>query len=215
VPVLIYDAFVVLVEWWRSYGGRAIELQRFARRVVSLCASSSGCERNWSTFEFIHTKKRNRLLHKRLNSIVFVSYNRKMKTRFQKLRLKKGKCFDPLVVEEFDWDNEWADSLHVHPQGGRGCECDLTWDQVDEVLGASESLRGRNLPRRAHYKRARNSAPIVVQEELGSENEEDEDNQDPYDDADVTDCEDDPCDANGGGGDEAASNILGEFDDGY
>ena len=138
-----------------------------------------------------------------------------MKTRFQKLRLKKGKCFDPLVVEEFDWDNEWADSLHVHPQGGRGCECDLTWDQVDEVLGASESLRGRNLPRRAHYKHARNSTPIVVQEELGSENEEDEDNQDPYDDADVTDCEDDPCDANGGGGDEAASNILGEFDDGY
>ena len=78
-----------------------------------------------------------------------------------------------------------------------------------------QSLRGRNLPRRAHYKHARNSAPIVVQEELGSENEEDEDNQDPYDDADVTDCEDDPCDANGGGGDETASNILGEFDDGY
>ena len=53
MPVLIYDAFVVLVEWWRSYGGRAIELQRFARRVVSLCASSSGCERNWSAFEFV------------------------------------------------------------------------------------------------------------------------------------------------------------------
>ncbi|XP_039789048.1 uncharacterized protein LOC120655354 [Panicum virgatum] len=76
-------------DWWRSYGGRAIELQRFARRVVSLCASSSGCERNWSTFEFIHTKKRNRLLHKRLNSIAFVSYNRKMKSRFQKLRLNR------------------------------------------------------------------------------------------------------------------------------
>jgi hypothetical protein len=45
--------FVILVEWWRSYGDRAIELQRFARRLVSLCASSSGCERNWSTFEFV------------------------------------------------------------------------------------------------------------------------------------------------------------------
>jgi len=22
-------------------------------RIVSLCASSSGCERNWSTFEFV------------------------------------------------------------------------------------------------------------------------------------------------------------------
>ena len=32
---------------------------------------------------------------------------------------------------------------------------------------------------------------------------------------DVTDCEDDPCDANGSGGDEEAANIIGEFDDGY
>lgn len=45
--------FAILVDWWRSYGGRAIDLQRFAKRVVSLCASSSGCERNWSTFEFV------------------------------------------------------------------------------------------------------------------------------------------------------------------
>ena len=42
-----------IVDWWRSYGGRAIEIQRFARRIVSLCVASSGCERNWSTFEFV------------------------------------------------------------------------------------------------------------------------------------------------------------------
>ncbi|KAM0872287.1 hypothetical protein ACQ4PT_038817 [Festuca glaucescens] len=34
------------LDWWSSYGGRAIDLQRFAKRIVSLCASSSGCERN-------------------------------------------------------------------------------------------------------------------------------------------------------------------------
>jgi hypothetical protein len=46
--------FIVnLVDWWRAYGGRSIDLQRFAKRIVSLCASSSGCERNWSTFEFV------------------------------------------------------------------------------------------------------------------------------------------------------------------
>ena len=45
--------FVILVDWWSSYGGLAIDLQRFARRVVGLCASSSGCERNWSTFEHV------------------------------------------------------------------------------------------------------------------------------------------------------------------
>ncbi|XP_066365179.1 uncharacterized protein [Miscanthus floridulus] len=121
------------LDWWRSYGGRAIELQRFARRIMD-------------------TDKRNRLLHKRLNDIVFVSYNRKMKTR---------NFFDPLVIEEFDWDNEWTDSSYVHPQGARGCDNGdnsngLTWEHVDEVVGASSSLRGRNLPRNASSKRARN-----------------------------------------------------------
>ena len=43
--------FAILVDWWRSYSGLAIDLQRFARRVVGLCVSSAGCERNWSTFE--------------------------------------------------------------------------------------------------------------------------------------------------------------------
>jgi len=134
-----------------------------------------------------------------------------MKSRFQKLRQNKGKNFDPLVIEDFDWNNEWADSLHVPPQGTRGCECDLTWNLVDEAVGASQSLQGRNFPRAAH-RRARNSTPMVDEAELGSNNEE---NPDPFDDADVTDCEDDPCDANGSGGDEEAANIIGEFDDGY
>jgi len=138
-----------------------------------------------------------------------------MKSRFQKLRLNRNKnekdkaAFDPLVIELFDWDNEWADSLHTAPQGARGCECDLTWNLVDEAVGASQSLHGRCFPRATHRNRARNSTIEVVQEELGSGNEEEE-YQDPYDDADVTDCEEDP---NGGATD--ASNILGEFDDGY
>ncbi|CAA0808010.1 hAT dimerisation domain-containing protein [Striga hermonthica] len=162
------------LDWRCSYGGRAIELQRFARRVVSLCASSSGCEQNWSKFE-------------------------------------SGKNFDPLVIEDFNWNNEWADSLHVTPQGARGCECDLTWNLVDEAVGASQSLQGRNFPRATH-RRGRNSA--VNEDELGPENDNEE-NPDPFDDADVTDCEDDPNDANETGEDNEAANIAGEFDDGY
>ena len=30
-----------------------------AMRLVSQCCSSSGCERNWSTFALLHTKVRN------------------------------------------------------------------------------------------------------------------------------------------------------------
>ena len=82
------------------------------------------------------------MLHKRLNDIVFVSYNRKMKTRFQIMREQAGKKYDPLVIEEFDWDNEWADSLHVPTPSARGSDTinDLTWQLVDDAIGASHSL---------------------------------------------------------------------------
>ncbi|XP_066310784.1 uncharacterized protein [Miscanthus floridulus] len=88
----------------------------------------------------MHTKKRNRLLHKRLNDIVFVSYNRKMRTRVQLMREKTGKKYDPLVIEEFDWDNEWADSLHVPIPGARGSDAinELTWQHVDEATDGEE-----------------------------------------------------------------------------
>ncbi|RLN08531.1 hypothetical protein C2845_PM11G04490 [Panicum miliaceum] len=144
-----------------------------------------------------------------------------MKTRFQLRREKKGKTFDPLVIEEFDWDNEWADSSHVFPRGSRGCDIDengLTWQLFDEALDASSSLRGRNLPRNAN-KRARNSNRGLAEIDSGSGNEgEEEENQDPLDDADVTDCEDyDASNGSNAGGEdmEATTNVVDEFDDGY
>ncbi|XP_060191665.1 uncharacterized protein LOC132621420 [Lycium barbarum] len=46
------------VEWWRLYGGDTPELQKFAIKVLGLTCSSSGCERNWSVFEHVRTKKK-------------------------------------------------------------------------------------------------------------------------------------------------------------
>ncbi|KAG6647489.1 hypothetical protein CIPAW_07G082500 [Carya illinoinensis] len=58
------------VAWWGTFGNEFPALQ-----------TATGCERNWSTFEFIHSKKRNRLQHKRLNDLVFVRYNLKLRER--------------------------------------------------------------------------------------------------------------------------------------
>jgi hypothetical protein len=89
----------------------------------------------------LHTKKRNKLEHKRLNKLVYVSYNKKMHNRFQKIRELgcKGQKVNPLMLDEFQWDNEWVDE---------NCE-ESTWAAVDEAVGASENLQGRNLPRAA------------------------------------------------------------------
>ncbi|KAM0899923.1 hypothetical protein ACQ4PT_020991 [Festuca glaucescens] len=200
------------LDWWHSYGGRAIELQRFAKRIVSLCAASSGCERNWSTFEFIHTKKRNRLQHQRLNDNVFVSYNRKNMDRFQKRREKMGdKSYDPLVIEDFDWGNEWVDPTVPPPQGARGCPGDISWHLVDEVVGATSSLQGRNYPRTTTMGRG----PSTVNKQHSSiPNGENDDSDFVHDDDDLTDDDDDPTSADQEGGD-GTNATMDEFDDGY
>ncbi|KAL0742659.1 hypothetical protein Bca4012_084172 [Brassica carinata] len=44
--------------WWSTYGCSTPHLQKLATRILALTSSSSGCERNWSSFEAIHTKKK-------------------------------------------------------------------------------------------------------------------------------------------------------------
>ncbi|XP_074344613.1 uncharacterized protein LOC141683759 [Apium graveolens] len=177
------------LNWWDAYGGRATELQSFAKRIVGLCCSSSGCERNWSTFEFIHTNKRNRLEHQRLNDLVYVQYNRKIDSRFKKRR-ELGKKFDPLVLEDLEWTNEWIGDIE-----------ERFWSAVDIASGASEALEGCNFPRRARgdptltYSRrgASSTQDQPIDDDDGER--EDEDNI-PLDDEDVEDDYDLPPEEN-------------------
>ena len=63
------------------YGNHALALRSLALKVLSQTASSSACERNWSTFALIHTKQRNWLAYPRLQQLVFCYYNMKLKIR--------------------------------------------------------------------------------------------------------------------------------------
>ena len=45
---------------------------------MSQGASSSACERNWSCFDHIHSKKRNKLLSGKLGDLVYVRSNLKL-----------------------------------------------------------------------------------------------------------------------------------------
>jgi hypothetical protein len=66
---------VVGAIWWEFYGSGTLELQNFAIRVLSQGSSASACERNWSSFNHIHSKKRNRLLSGKLEDLVYVRSN--------------------------------------------------------------------------------------------------------------------------------------------
>eukprot|EP00253_Pinus_taeda_P031449 PITA_31449 len=92
--------------WWESFGGQCPQLQRFAIRVLSQTSSASGCERNWSVFERIHTKKRNRLEQKRLNDLVFVQYNLRLR---RNQMMSKSPDLDPIVLDDIDPTSEWVE----------------------------------------------------------------------------------------------------------
>ena len=61
--------------WWMAFGAHVPVLQKVAVSVLSQVSSASFCERNWSTFDFIHTKKRNRLKCKKVRDVVYVHSN--------------------------------------------------------------------------------------------------------------------------------------------
>ena len=59
-------------EWWRHNGGETPTLQRAAKRILAQISSNSICERTWSAYDFIHSKRRNRLTAKRAEKLVKV-----------------------------------------------------------------------------------------------------------------------------------------------
>ena len=79
----------IVAEWWFMYGNHAPTLSNLVLKVISQIASSSACERNWSTFALIHIKQINRLAYPRLQQLVFCYYNMKLKIRDMQAEIDK------------------------------------------------------------------------------------------------------------------------------
>ncbi|XP_028216555.1 uncharacterized protein LOC114398571 [Glycine soja] len=126
-------------EWWEMFGDGTPELRRFAIRVLSLTCSSSGCERNWSSFEMVHTKRRNRLHQQKMNDLVYVMYNLKLKSKQNRKNI-------PLPFDEIEFDDEWIteegyNDEDEQPQGeGDGGNVELVGDEdLDDDGDGDES----------------------------------------------------------------------------
>jgi hypothetical protein len=61
--------------WWFTSGSVGKLLPRIARRILAQVVSSSSCERNWSSYSFVHSKARNRLLSSCAKDLVDVYTN--------------------------------------------------------------------------------------------------------------------------------------------
>ena len=60
------------ITWWGFHGGDSIHLSTLATKLLSQVTNSSSAERNWSTYGFIHSVKRNRLGAAKDEDLVYV-----------------------------------------------------------------------------------------------------------------------------------------------
>ena len=71
--------------WWKSIGTEKFPiLYNLAIRVYSIPTSSAASERIWSTYDFVHSKRRNRLGAKKSSDLVYVYANAAIEARENK-----------------------------------------------------------------------------------------------------------------------------------
>ncbi|KAI3858678.1 hypothetical protein MKX03_027381, partial [Papaver bracteatum] len=126
-------------EWWVTWGSEVPELQEFARKVLGLTCSASPYETNWSAFNNLHSKKRNKLEHQKLNDLIFVMYNTKLRTRYLDRTSLVRKYTEPIVLEDTEEAcAEWLVPFSANDEGLRG-EDDIILGDVEEAKGNDES----------------------------------------------------------------------------
>ncbi|XP_020207003.1 uncharacterized protein LOC109815825 isoform X2 [Cajanus cajan] len=107
-------------EWWKMYGGHTPHLQIVAIKI--------------------HSKKRSKLEHQKLQDLVFIKYNQALQERFE--------CqdpIDPIALNEVDDNNEWMlgeENDEDEFEDDLVFDDDvLTWRDVAQASGAGEPLK--------------------------------------------------------------------------
>ncbi|XP_068497993.1 uncharacterized protein [Phaseolus vulgaris] len=90
--------------WWIVRGTHAPTLQKIALKLLGQPCSSSCCERNWSTYSFIHSLKRNKMTPKRVEDLVFIHSNLRLLSRnSSKYKEEETKLWD-IAGDDFSLD---------------------------------------------------------------------------------------------------------------
>lgn len=63
------------IKWWSTFESETPALAKVANKVFSQPISSSSVGRSWSTYQYIHNSKRNRLSYGKVDKLVYIHYN--------------------------------------------------------------------------------------------------------------------------------------------
>ncbi|XP_044344950.1 probable DNA-directed RNA polymerase subunit delta [Triticum aestivum] len=113
-----------------------------AIRILNLTTSSSGCERNWSTFEMVDAKRRNQLDVARRDNLVYIQFNGRMIDKRKKLSSSSDVLLGEYASQAQDWicEDAYIDE-EIDPTTG------MPYNIIDEAMGASDAVEIRRSAR--------------------------------------------------------------------
>jgi hypothetical protein len=127
------------IDWWQCYGAYFPKLQSIASKLFVQPCSSSCCERNWSTYSFIHSLRRNKMTPTRAQDLVFVHSNLRLLSRSNEYIKGPTKMWD-IVGDSWEDPYEGGGMLEI---------ASLTLDEPElekEVMGSTSETVGSSVP---------------------------------------------------------------------
>ncbi|XP_057750262.1 uncharacterized protein LOC130968812 [Arachis stenosperma] len=135
--------------WWQQHGISCIELQRIAVRILSQTCSTFVREHEWSIYDQIYSRSQNRLTQKKLNDLIYVHYNLRLRESQLRKRSRDSRStsVDNVLLEHLlkDWITDTnLQSSDVDKNIYDGIEQDDQYenDLIDYDDGAARSLKG-------------------------------------------------------------------------
>ncbi|GBG90078.1 hypothetical protein CBR_g50171 [Chara braunii] len=113
-------------EWWATHGGDVPKLQSIAIKVMGMWSTATPAERNWSSMDLVHSKRRNRLNPSTLEKLVYIHWNMQL--------LRSGKN-----VKDNGYIDLWAQFFESLPEPKAGDGSTLN-EPVEEKDKTEEEL---------------------------------------------------------------------------
>ena len=134
------------MEWWASWGDEWSTLAKLARKLLSLPPSAASAERNWSTQDFIISKRRNRLAPARAEKLVYIYSNLRSLASAEAQRRGPGITDEALerwsksfqVRDDFKWPGH-DDGAHMFDWDNDSDESRFDGMHGDEMAGDKDS----------------------------------------------------------------------------
>ena len=142
---------LIPLNWLNFHGGEIPNIQKLAVKILSQVASSSSAERNWSTYGFIHSVKRNRLGSKKAEELVYVHSNlRLLSHKKDEYKFGPTKQWD-IEPELPDLDMTLNAMSHMNPfdegapSSGHGSNAPDSTSRDNQSVSVDVGLRKYNL----------------------------------------------------------------------